>query len=827
MAQCLHEAKEYNGEEIVVARSDGARVLVQAHATPHFDDRARLIGAVNVLVDISDRKRAEEALRRSEAQLEAELASTKLLQDLSGELIHQENVAALYEKILDATVAVMHSDFASMQMFYAERGGGGELRLLAQRGFTPNAAKVWEWVRADTNCSSGTAFKTRCRAVVPDVEQCDYMAGTSELTSYRQAGMRAMQSTPLISRSGELLGIISTHWRKPHHPSERDLRLFDILARQAADLIERKQAESEIQALNAQLTSDMEAMARMQQVSLRLVQACDYARLLEEILDAAVAIAGTDMGNIQLLEQGNLKIVAQRGFQAPFLEFFNAVHDGQAACGTAMERGECVVVEDVANSSIFAGTPARKIMLEAKALAVQSMPLISRSGKLLGMFSTHWRQAPHQTTERQQRMLDLLARQAADLIERRQAEEALKEADRRKDEFLATLAHELRNPLAPIRNSLHILRLAGSDSGTAERVHEMMERQVGHMVRLVDELMEVSRITRGKIELRKEQVELADIIRSAVETSKPLIEAAGHQLAISLPAEPVTLEADPVRLTQVIANLLNNAAKFTKEGGQIWLDVRRKRSNAVVSVRDNGLGIPPDMLPKVFDLFTQLDRTYNRAQGGLGIGLTLVRSLVDMHGGSVEAKSDGPGQGSEFVVRLPLAVGKIGMYDRVESAGRLAPVVPRRILVVDDSRDAADSLGMLLKFLGADVLTANDGPAALEALKTYRPSVVLLDLGMPGMDGLEVARRARSQPEGRNVTLIALSGWGQEQDRRRSKEAGIDHHLVKPVDLSALEQLLAALSVTGKCQLTKKTPKLTEPGNGSAGTSPSDSVTRV
>jgi PAS domain S-box-containing protein len=383
-----------------------------------------------------------------------------------------------------------------------------------------------------------------------------------------------------------------------------------------------------------------------------------------------------------------------------------------------------------------------------------------------------------------------------DVTAQRAAEEALKEADRRKDEFLATLAHELRNPLAPIRNSLHILRLAGSDSGAAEGVRAMLERQVNHMVRLVDDLMEVSRITRGKIELRKEPVELAAVVRSAVETSRPLIEAARHQLAISLPAEPLLLDADPVRLAQVLANLLNNAAKYTEEEGQIWLTARREGADAVVSVRDTGMGIPAEMLRKVFDLFTQVDRNYSRAQGGLGIGLTLVRSLVDKHGGSVEVKSDGPGRGSESVVRLPLRKEEGGRRKEESTPSDSSFLLPNsslKMLVVDDNRDAADSLGLLLKLLGAEVLTVHDGSAALEALRTYQPSVVLLDIGMPGMDGYEVARRARRQPEGRDVTLIALTGWGQEEDRRQSKEAGIDYHLVKPVDLDALQTLLAAL----------------------------------
>ncbi len=376
-----------------------------------------------------------------------------------------------------------------------------------------------------------------------------------------------------------------------------------------------------------------------------------------------------------------------------------------------------------------------------------------------------------------------------------ESREALKQADRSKDEFLATLAHELRNPLAPIRNSLHILRLAGNGGRAAERVHDMIERQVNHMVRLVDDLMEVSRITRGKIELRREQVELASVVRSAVETSKPLIDAAKHELTVSLPPEPLTLDADPVRLAQVVANLLNNAAKYTEDGGRIWLTARRVDSEVQLSVRDTGTGIPAEMLPNVFDMFMQVEQGYGRTRGGLGIGLTLVRSLVTMHGGSVEARSDGANRGSEFVVRLPLAARRHAPRDRNGPSDLPSALVQRRILVVDDNRDAADTLGMLLKFLGADVHIANDGPAALEALRTYKPSVVLLDIGLPGMDGYEVARRARRQPEGADVTFIALTGWGQHEDRRRSKDAGIDHHLIKPVDLGALEQVLT-LSTT-------------------------------
>lgn len=376
--------------------------------------------------------------------------------------------------------------------------------------------------------------------------------------------------------------------------------------------------------------------------------------------------------------------------------------------------------------------------------------------------------------------------------ERKRAEDELRSADRRKDEFLATLAHELRNPLAPIRNSLEVLRMAPTDHRVIEHVYEMMERQINHMVRLVDDLMEVSRITRGAIELRREPVEMAQVVQAAVETCQPMIDAAGHKLAIDLPAEPLVVSGDAIRLAQVVANLLDNASKYTDNGGQIWLTVRPEDSCIAISVRDSGIGIPPEQLSNVFEMFTQVDRSSPRARGGLGIGLTLVRSLVEAHGGRVEAKSEGAGHGSEFIVRLPLV--KAARDRSTGGSPRKPPtaIANQRILVVDDNRDAAESLGMLLKFLGAQVSVVHSGLDALKQVASHRPAVMLLDIGMPEMDGYEVARRTRSLPEGRDVTLIALTGWGQEEDRRRSKVAGFDHHLVKPVNIDSLHALLAS-----------------------------------
>lgn len=375
--------------------------------------------------------------------------------------------------------------------------------------------------------------------------------------------------------------------------------------------------------------------------------------------------------------------------------------------------------------------------------------------------------------------------------------ERLVEADQRKDEFLAMLAHELRNPLAPLRNAVHLLQRPGLDPALIDRTGAMMGRQVQQLGRLVDDLLDLSRIARGKMQLRKERVDLRDAARRAADTSRPLVEARRHQLTVSLPDAPVPLLADPARLEQVLTNLLNNAARYTPEGGRIWLTAAAEGGEAVLRVRDTGIGIPPEMQSRIFGLFAQAERPQERSQGGLGIGLALVKSLTEMHGGTVEAHSAGPGQGSEFVVRWPLAAEAVP--NRVEAPPEPAPATerPLRVMLVDDNVDAAESLALLLRLWGHEVAVANDGPTALRTAEAHHPQVALLDIGLPGMDGYELARRLRQQADQEPTVLVALTGWGQEEDRRRSQEAGFDHHLVKPVDLSALQELLAQAQPTG------------------------------
>ncbi len=392
-----------------------------------------------------------------------------------------------------------------------------------------------------------------------------------------------------------------------------------------------------------------------------------------------------------------------------------------------------------------------------------------------------------------------VAASGSDVTERRRMEDMLREQDRRKDEFLALLAHELRNPLAPLRNGLEVMRLAEGDVRAVSQCRGMMERQLGHMVRLIDDLLDISRINRNKMELRRSRVNLADVISSAVETARPMIEAAGHQFTLSLPKEPILIDADLTRLAQVFSNLLTNSAKYTNHGGHISLSAERKGEDVVVSVSDDGIGIPADSLRSIFDMFSQVDRSIERATGGLGIGLALVKGLVEMHGGSVIAQSGSARKGSTFTVRLPIFCSQAKDMTGEQERGPDRKVSGQRILVVDDHRDSAKSMAKVLNLRGNEVRIAHDGIDAFRAADEFRPDVILMDVGMPRQNGYDATRSIRGQDWGRSITIIALTGWGQEGDRVQSRAAGCDGHLVKPVDFRDLEQLLATLREEKAC----------------------------
>ncbi len=480
-------------------------------------------------------------------------------------------------------------------------------------------------------------------------------------------------------------------------------------------------------------------------------------------------------------------------------ERYPARQDGERGAYHVLRTGKSEMMADIPDSLLLATARDEEHLQLLRELGLKSyicVPLQVR-GKTLGIVTFTTAESRRPYTAADLAFAEELARRSAIAIENAQLYAELRDADRRKDEFLATLAHELRNPLAPIRNSLQILKMPRVDADTVARSLDMMERQVQYLVRLVDDLLDVSRVMRGKIELRRQRIELATVVARAVEMVQSVVDGQGHRLSVRLPPDSLPIDADPVRMAQVVGNLVTNAAKYTEVNGDIWVTAERDCDTAILRIRDNGIGIAPTMLPRIFELFVQVDHASTKAQGGLGIGLTLVKNLVEMHNGTVEARSEGLGKGSEFVVRLPIAKQVIDRGEGGELGSQRQPLpLPsgHRLLVVDDNQDAANSLAVLLRLQGHEVRVVFSGVAALEIAQGYLPDLVFLDIGMPGMDGYEVARRMRQQPGLEKVVLAALTGWGQPEDRRRTAEAGFEHHLVKPPEPRSLEIALAVLT---------------------------------
>ncbi len=544
------------------------------------------------------------------------------------------------------------------------------------------------------------------------------------------------------------------------------------------DITDRKSAENALQwsVRRNELLSNTAA---------RLLQSSDAQGVVTELCAEVMRFLGCDVFFNYVLDEDakRLRLNAYAGIERARAAEIEWLEFGQAVCGCVARDRERIVAEHISCHSDVRTALVGSYGIEAYCCH----PLMSK-GQLIGTLSFGAKSRPVFTLDEIE-VMQAVSHLVAIAMERLKMEQALRDAARRKDEFLATLAHELRNPLAPIRTGLQLLRQIDGRESHAPRVQEIMERQVDHIVRLVDDLMEVSRIRSGKIELKMEQVEVAEIISRAIESSRPFLEASRLSLIVRTPEQPLHVEGDPVRLTQVICNLLNNAAKYTEAGGRVEIEAQDAGGEAVVSVTDTGVGIPPDMLPHIFELFAQVDRTRDHAQGGLGIGLALVRSLVAMHGGEATAESAGPGQGSRFVLRLPLSRG--APLGAPGAALESAFPAPERVLVIDDNEDAALSMSMLLRSMGAEVCAANDGARGIEAFESFHPGLVFLDLGMPGLDGFETARRLRASASGQAAIIVALTGWGGEDVRRRTREAGFDLHLTKPASMADVQKAFA------------------------------------
>lgn len=572
-----------------------------------------------------------------------------------------------------------------------------------------------------------------------------------------------------------------------HRFDREDLRLMRCLgefASVAFQVIQQKQ-------LTDALERERAASHLLQSISVGLIPDGDIDAFYRQIMDAAMAIMHADFASMQMLDaNGDLQLIAWSGFHPDSARFWQTIHvDSITSCGRSLRGRGRFVISDTEREASIAGSEDLDHYRLSGIRAMQSTPLMSREGKLVGVVSTHWREA-HVPSENELRSFDVLARETADLIERAKVEAALREADRRKDEFLAVLGHELRNPLAPISTGIELLQRAGHEPELATSIHAMMKRQLTHLVRLVDDLLDLSRISRGKVELQQTPLDLRVVIEAAVELARPIVQQREHRLVVEHGGSALPVVGDLERLTQVVANVLNNAAKYSDPGGLIRLGCAVEGDEVVVRMRDSGFGIPSDRLDAIFEMFSQVpEHRARRGGGGLGIGLALSRSLVELHGGSLVATSDGPGHGSEFVLRLPRGDAAAIAHDDAPQAAAL-PAMSRRILIVDDNVDAATSLRAALEWSGHTVEVAHDGPASLGLLQGFAPAVVLLDIGLPHMDGYEVARRVRSLANGANLLLVAITGWGQAIDRARAREAGFDVHMTKPVGLAALEAAL-------------------------------------
>ena len=750
-------ARAYRGETVVyesdVAYRFGGMRSVHVVYTPHRAADGHVLGVVGHITDVSSRKRIEDALVRSEANERERATLLQTVLDTSPIPIWMT---------LDTACDRIVGNAAGDQLLHQESTPAPVTGAGPPAGEHPWGA-VGQWLRDGQLVPEDMLPMQRAAREGRTMAPSDYELLRADGSRQRML----IQASPLIL-GGECGGAVAV----------------------AVDITDRTRVEQ-------QMKSDLRAMSLMQELG----NVCtrpgnDRGACLTQALDAAIAMTHASKGYCLLLEpaSGRLTRAAQQGFDRTFAEEFDAVLgvDEASACSVALRERRRVVVSDLAGSAEQVQSPVYQMLLASGIRGMQCTPLVASHGRVLGVISTHFTE-PWHPDERVLQVLDLLARQVADYLERIEADVALRDADRRKDEFLATLSHELRNPLVPLRTGVQLLRTTRAGSEELGRITEMMERQVGHMVRLVDDLLEVSRITRGSIELRLEPVDMRTIVNETVDAVRPSIAAAGHRLAVSLAPQPVPVRVDRVRLTQSLANILNNAVKYTARGGTVSVSLAQEGDEAVVRVVDTGAGIPSELLPRIFDLFTQVDRSIGRNHGGLGIGLSLARHLVAMHHGRIDARSAGEGLGSEFIVALPLATDV--PQSVLEEGAHMLPVVlgAQRVLVVDDNHDAADSLAMLLQAMGADVRSAYSGEAALLEAKRWTPAVVFLDLGMPDMDGFAVAMHLRADPQTRDAALVALTGWGQRSMRQRTSDAGFDAHLVKPVGADTLAAVFESL----------------------------------
>jgi PAS domain S-box-containing protein len=668
-----------------------------------------------------------------------EISDVTELHELSATLASVPKLPDQLQLIL-TTVSRMHGAASGLISTVDRRRN--RLEIMASVGFGPRALEELRDRRGDDG-ACGLACVEGARVIIEDTESDPRFRDSRDLA--RRESIRSVHSTPLISRDGEILGALTVHFPEPRRPTEREIRIADISARKAAVFIERARAEEGVRQRDRRFQSVLEASG------VPFLVFSPVRNAGGKIVDFRFAYVNTAAARI-------MRVRLDEYIGRNVLEVLPRAWDDSGRFDMYVEAIEKNVVREMERHSAADGNLAW--------YHIVASPL---DGDVAVWF--------------------------ADITQRKRYERELVEADRRKDEFLATLAHELRNPLAPIRQAAKILRNESASDAQRRWSNTVIERQVQHMSLLLDDLLDVSRITHGTLQLRKQQTDLQSIVSAAIETARPLIDERHHKLTLDIP-DSLEVNADSLRLAQVLSNLLTNAAKYTNPNGSIRVSARQSGEELAISVDDSGIGIAPEDISKVFGMFAQLRPAQEHAAGGLGIGLALAKGIVELHGGSIDVSSAGTGRGSRFTVRLPniVSVRPVAVASGAQVGSTSSA---RRILLADDNRDAAESLAIILRLEGHDVELAHDGQAALRAFEQHRPDVALLDIGMPKTNGLEVARQIRATPDGHEVLLIAITGWAQDADKEESRAAGFDHHLTKPIEPDVLINMLGAPGAPG------------------------------
>ncbi|WP_179958303.1 hybrid sensor histidine kinase/response regulator [Chitinimonas arctica] len=722
------DSYEYE-RHIVLPNGQQLGLLTKVHI--ERDDMNRLARLHGVLIDITERKRVDALLAETQAELTQQVADLQHLHELSSRLLELSDLPSQLQAILQALADFLGSKQGVVALY---EPGSGKLGMLASVGVRGTG---WPGPTAPV-CE--LACREKRRIVIADTEMDTVFSGLAAFA--RAQGFRSLYITPLIGGAGEMMGVITLLFALPFQPDERALRLTDICVRKAAVFIERARARAIAQETNQRFRVALESSA----VPFMILQPlrgnsgkiddfrCNYLN--------AAALDVLRVAEPELIGHCLSAVLPGTWEEPGLLAHYTAV----------VEQGEAHEFEV---SSVAAG--------------------------IRGWF--HVIASP---------MQGAVAIWFADVTQRKQQEQALRDAAGRKDEFLATLAHELRNPLAPIRQAALISKSPSANEAQKNWSHDVIDRQVQHMALLLDDLLDISRITRGMLHLRKRRTELAAVVEAAVETVRPSIDAKQHHLTIDIPSRPVYIEVDQLRLAQVLANLLTNAAKYTDPRGYIRLSAECVHEQVMISVTDTGIGIKSEALSEVFQMFNQVRSVQDRSDGGLGIGLALAKGLVELHGGTIHAYSAGPGKGSQFTLQLPSGVGMVQAIIGEDGTGHTPKHSRRRILVADDNLDAVESLAELLRLNGHEVAVAHDGEAALNQFNRFQPEIALLDIGMPKLNGNELAQQIRRSADGKEAMLIAITGWGQDKDKSLALASGFDHHMTKPVDFERLNQLILA-----------------------------------